>query len=360
MSSEMANIRFRTDSSTIAWLSYGAYPDCDKFLTISRINKEHSINLNGLLSDITHCYKIYLTVDGSTLAYKADEGFFRTFKDEKGTFFSFIAFGDSGSNSEEQKKIAQLMEKKENIDFVIHTGDLVDSGKDEDATSQYFGMYKNLLKRVPFFIALGNHDYGREFNKEEGRGFLKENYKPYHSWPMTGYGPHYYYFDIANARFIILDANNFYGAIVAPSLKKGSQQYKWLEDVLKLTNKTWKFIVIHEPIYSSGEHGVIEEEREILAPLFEKYKVDIVFHGHDHNYERTKPILNGVEDEKGVIYITLGGGGRKLYSQKEENDWSEVFILKHHFAHISVEDKKLEMKVYDLNNEIIDSLILQK
>ena len=32
---EMATVRFRTDIATVAWLSYGLYPDCERFLTLS-------------------------------------------------------------------------------------------------------------------------------------------------------------------------------------------------------------------------------------------------------------------------------------------------------------------------------------
>jgi len=360
MSEKSVVIRYRTDIPTSSWLTYGVYPDCDRFSTVSRIVKEHKVNLNGLLPDTTHCYRIYLPVLGSTNSYKADEAVFKTFPDEKATSFSFLSFGDSGSNSEPQKKIAEMMSKFSNVYFTLHTGDLVDSGLDADANSQYFKMYGEMLKKIPFYIALGNHDYGKDFNSEETKNFLKENFTLYHNCPLNGLCPHYYYFDIANARFIILDSNRFYGINSAPELTKGSAQYLWLEKVLKNTNKTWKFIVLHEPVYSSGEHGIIEDENNTLAPLFEKYGVDIVFQGHDHNYERTKPIKENLPDETGVIYITLGGGGRDLYTKGDDNDWSEVFILKHHFAYVTIEDKKLIFNVYDMNGELIDKFSKEK
>jgi hypothetical protein len=43
-----------------------------------------------------------------------------------------------------------------------------------------------------------------------------------------------------------------------------------------------------------------------LEPLFARHKVDLVFAGHDHVYERTVPV-------KGVTYVVSGGGGRRLY-----------------------------------------------
>ena len=41
----------------------------------------------------------------------------------------------------------------------------------------------------------------------------------------------------------------------------------------------------------------------MLEPLFVKYNVSVVFTGHDHFYERTKP-------QKGIVYFVVGSGGQ--------------------------------------------------
>jgi hypothetical protein len=43
------------------------------------------------------------------------------------------------------------------------------------------------------------------------------------------------------------------------------------------------------------------------VPLFERYGVDLVLAGHDHNYQRFK-------EHRGVRYVVHGGGGAPLYS----------------------------------------------
>jgi len=142
-----------------------------------------------------------------------------------------------------------------------------------------------------FCYGLGNRVSG-------GKGFLKANFTPCHSTPYTGLPPHYYFFDHANARFFVLDTNAFFGAKFAPDLAPGSKQYKWLERYLaKTADKTWKFVVVHEPLYSTGAHPTLEEEVKALEPLFLKYKVDLVLQGHDHDYERTLPVKEGLTDE---------------------------------------------------------------
>jgi len=369
VTAEMATVRFRTDVATVAWLSYGSYPDCERFMTLSPEMKEHKITLFGLLGDTTHCYRIYLPDIVSTGVYKAAESSFKTFRGTDKPYLNFLAFGDSGSGSEEQFDLARQMETLE-PDFAIHTGDLTDTGLDAAADEQYFIPYKKMIARYSIFPALGNHDYGKQYNKEEGRRFLRENYTPFHTIPYTGLPPYYYFFDDGNARFFVLDTNYFYGAKWAQPLTKDSKQYKWLERYLASANKigssgrpekTWKFVVIHEPLYSTGARGGMEEQKAVLEPLLEKYKVDLVFQGHDHDYERTKPIKGGLVDEaEGIIYVTLAGGGSPLYFQRTQADWSEKFIPVYHFAYVEIKDANLKMNVYDKDGKIIDTLEIQK
>src|SRR4029077_744059 len=76
----------------------------------------------------------------------------------------------------------------------------------------------------------------------------------------------------------------------------------------------WKFVVFHHTIYSSGAHGSALALQANLVPLFDRYAVDIVFMGHDHDYERTLPLRANqvVAPGAGTVYITTGGGGKEF------------------------------------------------
>jgi hypothetical protein len=62
------------------------------------------------------------------------------------------------------------------------------------------------------------------------------------------------------------------------------------------------------------------------VPLFEKYTVDLVINGHNHQYERTDVIKGDAVTNKlpiggtaypetdGVVYVTAGAAGRSLYA----------------------------------------------
>lgn len=372
MTSKSGVVRFRLDVSTPAWFTFGADSSCDKFQIFSPAAKEHKINLFGLTPDTTHCYKIFLPADGTDAVYEAYEDYFNSFRENDKPYFSFVAFGESGAGtagSETQSKLSDLMSEL-TPDFVVHTGGLVKSGLDSDADNEYFIPYSTMIARVPFFAALSLSEYGPNYDKTSGKNFLRRNYSAYHSIPYTGALPYYYFFDVANARFFVLDANSFYGAKEAPKLIQGSKQYNWLEKYLAHSNRkdhqglperAWKFVVINAPIYSSGKIEPNTELVEALEPLFTRYGVDVVFQGMNRNYERTKLVNKGEEDEvKGVIYITLGGGGREMQGRAHDYEWTEVFSDKPHFAVVSVDGKVMNIKVYDDNAEIIDSFELQK
>ena len=74
-------------------------------------------------------------------------------------------------------------------------------------------------------------------------------------------------------------------------------QVAWLEKELASANERWKIPYFHHPLYSSGKrHGSHTDLAAVLEPLFLKAGVSVVFAGHDHFYERTKP-------QKGIVLL---------------------------------------------------------
>ncbi len=73
---------------------------------------------------------------------------------------------------------------------------------------------------------------------------------------------------------------------------KYTPQYKWLEEELPKVNRTetpWLIVLMHSPWYNSYNYHFLEGEsmRVMFESWFVKYKVDAVFAGHVHAYERS-------------------------------------------------------------------------
>jgi len=354
-----AIVRWRTDVSTVSWLEYGPDPKCDVFTTISPAVKEHALALYGLTPATTICYSLFIPATDSTGTVRAAEGAFQTLASRDAENFSFIVLGDSTGSGEDKEALISQMEGLP-VSFVIHTGDLVESGLDADADAEFFTPFQNVLADAPFFFALGNHEYGRLKGAKEGRLFLRKNFLTHHRMPWSEGTPHYYFFDTGTARFVFMDAASLDGIKAAPPLTKDSPQYKWLENVLSKNRPMWKFAVTHYPFYSSGGHGSTPGLAELMAPMFEADRVDIVFQGHDHDYERTAPITAGAPSDKGPVYLTLGGGGSPLYIKTTQNEWSTKFISAYSFAYVEVAGRKVSVTIYGKDGEALDAFELTK
>ncbi|MFL5805315.1 MAG: metallophosphoesterase [Roseiflexaceae bacterium] len=258
----------------------------------------HEATLTGLSPDTLYQYKI--ATNGADL----DAAAARTAKAPTAASFRFAVFGDSGDGSQDQKNVAtRLMQV--GADLVVHTGDMVyDQATYKDFETKYFQIYKDLLKTTWLAPTMGNHDV---YKYNGSPSFVNVFNNPPNA-TSAAERELYYSFDYGDAHFVVL--NNYYGMT-----STSSAQYTWLINDLAASNRYWKFVFFHEPAYATDSNQDPHDIAKIvqnLVPLFEQYGVDIVFQGHWHYYERSKPILNGqisTIGAGGIVYIVTGGGG---------------------------------------------------
>ena len=103
--------------------------------------------------------------------------------------------------------------------------------------------------------------------------------------------------------------------------------------------------------------------RHIVA-LLEAHDVDLCFSGHVHDYERTFPIRGGKVvpyEQGGVLYVTSAGGGGPLENFDPNNTWfGNRKARRHHFVHIGIHGKHLELHAMDEDGRLFDVLTLIK
>jgi hypothetical protein len=213
--------------------------------------------------------------------------------------FTFLVFGDSGRGTAAQFNVRDRMLDSP-ADFAVHVGDMVyPNGEPENFDPRYFQPYRELLRRIVLWPCLGNH----EVLTNLGQPWRDAFYTPANN--ASGI-ENYYSFDYGNAHVVVLDTN----ASTAP----GTPQYAFVNADLTATQALWKIVAFHYPMYSSGRRGSFTGIRDELEPLFDAHAVDLVFAGHDHVYERTRPMRGGqiVTPDRGRVYFVTGGGGAGL------------------------------------------------
>lgn len=65
---------------------------------------------------------------------------------------------------------------------------------------------------------------------------------------------------------------------------------KWLINDLDSSSQPWKIVVYHQPAFSSGNATVKNNQMRTVAKVLEDHGVNMVFNGHEHNYQRTYPM----------------------------------------------------------------------
>lgn len=340
----------------------------------------------------------------------------------------FVVFGDGGADSSEQKAVAHRASLAR-PDFVMVTGDIVYyKGLMSEYLAKFFPIYNSnraspgsgapLLRSTPFLVAPGNHDLlERDLDQfpdalayflvwalprngpiaEAGsantptlrgsearrRAFLDRAGEAY---PRTAS----YSFDYGDAHWTVLDTNP-YADWTDPALRA------WLSrDLASARGAAWRFVAFHQPPFHSSDAHSDEQRTRVLAPLFEEHRVDIVFNGHIHNYQRSYPMRFSGEGSgdrpvgpdghvrgrwaldtafdgatrtrpDGVIYVVTGAGGARLYDRERGDDassWQEFtarFVSDtHSLTVVDLDATRLTVRQVTAEGKEVDRFVVTK
>lgn len=268
----------------------------------------------------------------------------------------------------------QLIQDLNNTDIVFHIGDITYANGYISQWDQFTAQVEPIASVVPYMIASGNHerdwpDSGSFYDKMDSGGECGVPAQNMFFVPAENRAKFWYSTDYGMFHFCIADTEHDW--------REGSEQYKFIEKCLASVDRQkqpWLIFAAHRVLgYSSnefyGQEGSFEEPmgRESLQKLWQKYKVDIAFYGHVHNYERTCPIYqhqcltretshySGTYG--GTIHVVVGGGGAHLtnyspvqtsWSIFKDHDFGFVKMTAFNHSHLLFEYKKSsDGKVYD-------------
>lgn len=255
-----------------------------------------------------------------------------------------VAFGDFGTGDAHQKAVARAIARRnsrDRFDIGITMGDNfylcgVRSVTDPKWKSRWEDMYTPL--GFPFYVALGNHDYGHPpiiCPMERGSPDAEVAYTAHSaSWRMPA---RYYTYKAGPVQFIAIDTEGWSDA-----------QLEWIKQTLAASANDpdikWRVVYGHHPIYTSGVHlneRRIGELRLKLLPVLKAGHVDVYICGHDHDVEHLR--------SEGMDFLICGGGGAKLRGFWHKDPLSVFTESAHSFLDITIDNHKFTAEFLDAN-----------
>lgn len=312
----------------------------------------HTADIGGLAAGTLYHYQIY---SGDQNLLPGEDLTFRTAPDPAASVpFTFQVIGDSGTGSTAQQTVRDRM-MEHPADLILHAGDIAYSSGTYDQFEQYvFAIYAPLFDHVPFFPVAGNHDY----RTAHAAPYLDLFELPDNAW-RAGDKERYYSFDWGDVHFVAVDTEDPLAQI---SDAGSDDMADWLAADLAATDRFWTVAYLHKPPYSAGAHGGNSTVRDRIVPILEQYDVDLVFSGHEHNYERTYPILNGQVStvaEGGVVYIVAGGSGASLRAVTP-GWWTAYVESAYEFVRADVNGCQIRLRAIGLTGNTIDDYTLDR
>jgi 3',5'-cyclic AMP phosphodiesterase CpdA len=311
----------------------------------------HSVVFQDLKPNTLYAYRVGDTKNWSEWFH------FRT-ADEGAGSFQFVYFGDpqNGIKSLCSRTFRTAFQKAPDARFWLITGDIVSHGSNDEEWSEFFYALGWISGMTPIVPLPGNHGYRRVEVNGEKEYRITHLWRPQFTLPENGpdgLEETAYFIDYQDARFVMLNGN-----------EKRAEQAEWLDNVLAENSRSWIIVSIHQPFYSTGEDRDNPHLRKLFVPVFDKYSVDLVLQGHDHNYGRTGKLRDSQlvgDDEKGTVYV-VSVSGPKVYTMNPR--YEEMMVKmgtgRQLFQIITIEGNRLTYESVTATGERYDYFELEK
>jgi acid phosphatase type 7 len=288
----------------------------------------HEVHICGLMPGTTYYYQVGGGPTGSQV-WSATQSFTTVPAPSTGSI-TIGVFGDARDNVNVWQLVHERM-KQAGVAAMLVPGDVILEGADESEYQQWLGAIWKDPNNANGFLTLGEQMI-LPINGNH------ENDQPdsFANWAIPGvagdqYAKTYDSFEIGPVHFIMIDDEHISNIGGGETDPEGSAQLTWIAADLKAANAdrtAHPFIIAlsHRGMFSTSNHAAdtdVINTRAQLAPLYDTYKVDLAVNGHDHEYERSKPLNAGnpptgaptvVTAATGTQYVINAGAGADPYA----------------------------------------------
>ena len=307
----------------------------------------HVASVDGLRASTLYSYVVR---DGDRALTDGDDFRFETAPPPgAGTLLAF-AIGDSGVGGIQQIQLGAIMSAYD-VPMILHTGDVAYF---PDLDRVFFRPYEQLVRKSCFFVARGNHDL--ELRDE---GIV---WRDHFAVPTGAVDErrHYFSYDWGPVHFLVLD----YFSKFADDSEQDAFALADLE-AARARDVPWLVVYLHVPIFSIGRYGNLDHPlRDKLPGWCDRFGVDVVFSGHDHNYQRSHPVRGHVVHDawqgdeivepQGTVYVITGGGGVGLYRRNRfptVEPFMSQFAARYNCVYLEATPETFSMRAIALSTE---------
>ncbi|KAJ9559227.1 hypothetical protein OSB04_013841 [Centaurea solstitialis] len=301
-------ISWITDDNTPATVDYGTSPGKYQYSANGTVSSyEYLTYTSGEIHDV-----VIGPLDPNTVYYYRfgpDSTPEFSLKTPPAQFpIKFAVSGDLGQSGWTKSTLEHILQA--NYDVLLLPGDLSYADMMQPLWDSFGRLVEPLASQRPWMVTQGNHEV-EKIPAIHPTPFTSYNARWHMPFEESGSSSNLYYsFEVSGVHVVMLGSYTDFGP--------GSDQYGWLESDLGKVDRSktpWLVVIVHAPWYNSNyAHQGEEESVGMMAAmegLLYKARVDVVFAGHVHAYERFNRVYNQKIDNCGPVYITIGDGGNR-------------------------------------------------
>lgn len=193
----------------------------------------------------------------------------------------------------------------------------------------------------------------------------------------------FYSVDIGPVHWVVVDDLS----VAYPTGNEGklAELTQWIKADLDAANKNravvpWIVTMHHHSDFSSSSHGEdtdVLRVRSFFVPLWDEFKVDLNVAGHDHNYERTKPLTGPADNPvvqtmpgQGTVYVVCAGAGADAYGSgtntftETSRSYDSAMGSLGFYSIMEIDKSSLKLEAHELRADgtdpVIDTFTLTK
>jgi hypothetical protein len=306
----------------------------------------HETHLCGLLPDTQYSYRVG-GADADNHGVWSDTYSFRTApaRTAPDSHVVFLVLGDTRDGYSTWGQILKTAFAQAVPDFILFSGDETNDGQVQSEYDAWFMAADPILASTPMIVAHGNH----EINSVN---FFSQFAMP---GDEQNFG-----LDIGPAHLTV--AND---TPLDPGDLQGKNAQLLDTNLQAAAGAPWSLLMHHKPMFSAsaGPHpGDVTIMRQAWQSIVDSHLVDLVFNGHDHDYERSRPMRGatpGQTNHDGTIYVVAGSAGADLYDNGM-SFWTQYSEKTNNFLVVDVRAGTIKVNAYRADGSPLDSFTLNK